>query len=338
MKSSTLLLLITLSPLPLLAAEVELPEYPWWPNNTMAVDDAHLSAKAGEYCASGQSDPVQFYLGWLPLQGFDVVCPATPEERDLILGDLYLSGYFGGLWLRDALDDVATAAVLDEVSRAAALARTTTVVERAVFAALEAQVGHTVTRGEEGSPGQVLLASRAGAPSLLGIYGYNLGYLQVLFENPSPGATTPPDALVCGDYLLDCSSPYQDLAILETFSPAISNLSTPASFRWAQMDDLVVQYGESAVAEGRAVWEDILADSTLDPAAYDPLIDLSVKFLLVSDAAALAALQGWATTDDEVARCGQFLQAGLVVWSGSYFMGLASKAPAGTFPTLTCSP
>ena len=207
-------LLATFAPLPLAAAEVDLPDYPWWPNNTMVVDEAHLANKAGEYCATGQVDPVQFYLGWLPLQGFDAVCPATAEERDQILGDLYVSGYFGGLWLRDALDDVAA-------RRAADLAKTNTAVERLVFAALEAQVGHTVQRGEDGSSAQVLVASRAGAPGLLGIYGYNLGYLQVLFENPSPGATTPPDALVCGDYLLDCASPYQDLAILDTFAPAI---------------------------------------------------------------------------------------------------------------------
>jgi hypothetical protein len=84
------------------------------------------------------------------------------------------------------------------------------------------------------------------------------------------------------------------------------------------------------------VWEGILGGSSIATAAYQPLLDLSAGYLLVSEAAVLANATGFAEHDAASARCGDLVQTGLVIWSGSYFEGLASGAPSGTFPTLEC--
>ena len=46
-------------------------------------------------------------------------------------------------------------------------------------------------------------------------------------------------------------------------------------------------------------------------------------------------MQAYADGDTDLGRSSLRLQAGLWMWSGSYFGGLASGAPAGTLPAIT---
>ena len=59
---------------------------------------------------------------------------------------------------------------------------------------------------------------------------------------------------------------------------------------------------------------------------------------MVSKAAVLAGMLGYADGDTELARSALRLQAGLWIWSGAYFAGLASNAPAGTMPAIVTEP
>ena len=70
--------------------------------------------------------------------------------------------------------------------------------------------------------------------------------------------------------------------------------------------------------------------------AYGPLIDLSARFMLVSELTLLPTVKGYAEYDEESARCGLLQQAGMMAWLGSYVMGLSSTLPEGTFPELNC--
>jgi hypothetical protein len=45
-------------------------------------------------------------------------------------------------------------------------------------------------------------------------------------------------------------------------------------------------------------------------------------------------MQATAEGDADVARSALLLQAGLWMWSGAYFGGLASSAPRGTIPSI----
>jgi hypothetical protein len=55
---------------------------------------------------------------------------------------------------------------------------------------------------------------------------------------------------------------------------------------------------------------------------------------MISKAAVLSSMLAAADGDAEVGRRSLLLQAGLWMWSGSYFAGLASNAPVGTLPQI----
>lgn len=330
LKSSACVLAFLALATPVDAAEVMVPAYPWVPNDTFEVDPASLEAFAEPWCAAGGGDPVDFYLGEMPLAAFDALCGATPEEASVLLGDLYISGYFGGVWLRDALDASAPAAPFTRA------ALTGPALDAVLIRTLAAVAGAQLDRAQTGGDAEVVAAARAAVGTLYELYGYNLGYLKVILENPPPGVPAPEDALVCGDAFLDCRSPAYELEVLDAFAPALEALVSPSSVRWRRLAGLVESRGVAAVEEGVAVWEEILAEDDIAASAYLPLVDVSVGFLMVSEAAALGASAAWGDGDAAAARCTLALEAGLGVWSGSYFMGLASTAPAGTFPTVTC--
>lgn len=332
------------------AAEVTLPAYPFWTNPTFRVSQVTLDDAAGAYCAAEgpAADPLDFFYGTLALETMDALCqPAlTNAERDKLLGSLYVSGYFGGIWLRDALQDTSPR-TLEQLRRRMLRAqplqasrpggRYGSPSEFVVFQALASTVAGQRRAAEQGTDSDVIVENYQSIPDLLYLYGYNLGYIQVLYANPPTGIELPPDALVCGDYLLDCSSPDIDLDVLSAYAPALAKLQAPPSVAWETMAEQVVVYGESSVQSGIDTWESILADSTISSAAFLPLIDLSVGYLLVSDAAVLGAMTAWAEGQAAEGRCALQLQAGLTLWSGAYFMGLAADDPAGTAPTLSCS-
>ena len=317
-------------------AEIDLPPYPRVATDTFTVDEGAIEADAEAYCAENpRGDAVDFYLGALPQGALDALCLAPDPDVAALLGDLYVSGYFGGLWLRDALLPSSQRIPLPLPAGVGEGARGP-LLDAAVVKALGAAAGRAVERATAGGDREAVVATRAALAPLLYLYGYNLGYLQVLVAHPPPGMPAPVGSLSCGPELLDCQSDEVLLAVFDAYEPALSAIAQPDSPRWRRVAALVEANGASAVAEGAAVWEDILAEDDVAAEAYLPLVDVSVGFLMVTDAAVLAASTAWGEGDPEAARCALLLEAGLTVWSGSYFLGLASDDPPGTFPQLSC--
>ena len=93
---------------------------------------------------------------------------------------------------------------------------------------------------------------------------------------------------------------------------------------------------EGATNIGEAVWARIAAGG-FSATSYVALVNLSSAYLMVSKAAVLSSMIGYADDDPATARDALRLQAGLWMWSGTYFAGLASSAPAGTIPTIVVS-
>ena len=58
---------------------------------------------------------------------------------------------------------------------------------------------------------------------------------------------------------------------------------------------------------------------------------------MVSKAAVLSSMLAYADGDADAGRSALRLQAGLWMWSGAYFAGLASDAPRGTIPAIVTS-
>lgn len=344
------------------AAVITLPAYPFWANQTMVVDPAFIQPYADDYCARAGANATaeDFFYGDLALHSIDqlglelTAGLSDAESVEALLGNLYVSGYFGGIWLRDSLEDTTTTLVTpgasvvlnrrtlagvtpSQADRAKRSSLQGDARDRLIFRTLAGVVGKQVDLALDGSAGAVLLANRSTLPSYLYVYGYNRGYLEVLLAYPPAGTPSQDGKLWCGDFL-DCASPGIDLDVLEVYRPALSSLASPDNARWLGMNRIEDQYGVSSLEDGKAVWESILSESTVSTAAYDPLVDLSVGYLLVSEAAVLAGMTAWAENDVAAGRSGLLLQSGLSLWSGAYFMGLASSAPVGTSPTLVCEP
>lgn len=299
------------------------------------VDEAALAQDGGRFCARtrGRGTAVDFYLGNLALGSIDRVCDSSaPGAAEALLGNLYVSGYFGGIWLRDSLADRSSGVAAASTASAALVG---TGLGETVFSAL-ARLGAQQLERARGAPdGELIDAAHASLPLLLTLYGYNLGYIEVAVENPPAGFPATVSPIDC-DGFLACSGSAVELATLDRYAPALREIAAPPNAAWQAVADDVARFGEGSVSAGRGVWENILGGSSISGAAYQPLLDLSAGYLLVSEAAVLANAVAFADGDAAAARCGALVQTGLVIWSGSYFEGLAAPAPAGTFPTLEC--
>ena len=313
------------------SAEVLIPAYPFWPNPAFVVDEDRIASLASTSCEATEPSSAAFFLGDLPMGSLDLLCLSALGDPDappaeVLLGDLYISGYFGGVWLRDSMEGGPGHGHEGEAPVG---------FEQSIFDALATAASGLVGTGRHGSDASVLSGARLSVPLFLLLYGYNFGYIEVALENPPEGTPPVEDLLVC-DGFLDCESPGIELEALERFDFAHDRILSPPTFRWAKMADLVEIWGEGSVESGRAVWEEILERGAFSSSAYELLLELSASYLLVSEAAVLSGMTAWADADPASGRCGALLQAGLLVWSGSYFLGLTSSVPEGTFPQIRC--
>ena len=244
------------------------------------------------------------------------------------LGNLAVSGYFGGIWLRDNLRDNPTATAATSGASAQTANLTASAVAIKIFDGLA--TGLTAAASE---PNWVVRAvAHASVPVLLALYGYNRGYLQVILDNPPAGVPSMQDTLSCNGFL-DCNSSAFPLAIATRYDSVLSQIADPSTLGWREMA-LWTTVLEGATNAGRSVWENIAAEGAFSPNSYAALVDLSSAYLMVSKAAVLSSMLAAAGGDTSVGRSSLRLQAGLWMWSGSYFGGLASTAPTGTLPSI----
>ena len=309
---------------------VDLPPVPVGRGRSFTVSPDSIADVAAGYVADGgdPGDGARFFFGELAVASLDTLAgpDLTAEQARLQLGNLAVSGYFGGIWLRDNLREAPAVA-------APAMTATTDLTVSAIGIRLfdvlaTGLMGAASTR----SDWIARTAAHASVPVLLALYGYNRGYLEVLLENPPAGVPSARDTLTC-DGFLDCNSDAFPLDIGTRYDAALAPLDAPPGPGWQEMK-LWSAVLEGATGAGRFVWEAIAGAGAFSPASYQALVELSSAYLMVSKAAVLSSMLGYAGGDAGVARSSLRLQAGLWIWSGAYFAGLASTAPAGTMPAI----
>lgn len=307
---------------------VQLPPLPVREGSSFTVSDEAISTRAADYVAAGgdPADSPRFFFGDLAVSSLDSLAePGIPaQQARQELGNLTVSGYFGGVWLRDNLRDAPAAQ-----AGTASGDLTVSAVGIRLFDALAAGL-----TGAASAPSGWAVRSVAhlSVPVLLALYGYNRGYLEVLLDNPPPGMTPAPGSLDC-DGFLNCSSSAFPLEIATRYDSALDALDRPSSPAWWEMR-IATALLESATGAGRFVWELIARQGSFSPASYEALVELSSAYLMISKAAVLSAMTAYADGDTDLGRSSLRMQAGLWMWSGAYFGGLASGAPAGTLPTI----
>ncbi len=309
---------------------VVLPPMPVARGRSFSVSQSAITRAATAYVDSGgdPADSARFFFGDLAVTSLDGLADpnSTAGAVRTGLGNLAVSGYFGGIWLRDNLRD-----------GPATGPGTTTGAGNPIASALAIKLFDGLSSGLVGAasgPGwMVRAAAHASVPVLLALYGYNRGYLQFILENPPSGVPSMQQTLSCNGFL-DCNSTAFPLEIATRYDSALSQLADPHSGRWREMA-MWARVLEGATNAGRSVWESIAAAGAFSPKSYAALVDLSSAYLMVSKAAVLSSMVAAADGDTAMGRSALRLQAGLWMWSGSYFGGLASNAPAGTMPRIT---
>ena len=318
---------------------VNLPAMPVTKGASFTVSPDFMKGFAAHYVAGGgdPTDSAHFFFGDLAVASLDALADpnVTPDQTRLLLGNLATSGYFGGIWLRDNLRDTSSS-TSSLNARATAPASAGALSPSAIGIHLFDALAAGLVGASQSSSGWVVrAAAHVSVPVLLALYGYNKGYLDVVLENPPAGVPSMQDTLSCNGFLA-CNSSAFPLELATKYDGALDSLDNPASARWLEMAAWTTVL-QTATGAGRFVWEAIAAGGGFSPASYTALVDLSSAYLMVSKAAVLSSMIAYADGDTSVGRSSLRLQAGLWMWSGAYFAGLASGAPAGTLPTIVVS-
>lgn len=315
---------------------VRLPQMPVSSGRSFTVSADALDHAAQEYVDSGKdpADAPRFFFGELAVGSLERLADpeVTPGQIKDDLGNLTVSGYFGGVWLRDNLrpaEPVAEPVAEPGVPAAGDTDLTASTLAIGMFDALSAGLTGVAASG---SGWITTTAARITVPVLLALYGYNRGYLEYLLENPPVGTASMRDTLACSGFL-GCSSSAFPLDLESRYDAALAKLDSPPSIGWWEMKAWSALL-ENATGAGRSVWQTIAGQGGFSPASYQALVDLSSAYLMVSKAAVLSAMLAAADGDADTAVASLRLQAGLWMWSGSYFGGLASSAPVGTVPSI----
>ena len=311
---------------------VDLPPMPLTKTRAFTVSQPAITDAATAYVAAGgdPADSPRFFFGDLATGSLDILA-SRKLSRDQVrveMGNLATSGYFGGIWLRDSL----SSAPASQVSPPATAAR-----PGGVVSALGLRVFSGLVNGLTGISRVPLIpvpAAHASVPVLLTLYGYNKGYLEYLLDNPPPGVPSMRDTLTCNGFL-DCNSTLVNLEIANRHDGALPDLAHPPTLRWAEMKAWTSVL-KATTGAGSFVWK-IIGAGGFSADTYGALVDLSSAYLMIGKAATLASMQSYANRDAELAPSALLLQAGLWMWSGAYFSGLASNAPRGTIPSIVVS-
>lgn len=307
---------------------VELPPMPVTNDRGFTVSEPAVTDAASAYVAAGgdPADAPRFFFGDLATGSLDTLAsvPLTRAQQRVEMGNLSVSGYFGGIWLRDNLS-----------AEPAQAAQPAQVPPGGVISALGLRVFGAFVAGLTDIsrvPWLSTPAAHSSVPVLLSLYGYNKGYLEYLLDNPPPGVPSMRDTLTCNGFLA-CNSSLVDLEIADRYDSALVDLAHPPTLRWAEMK-LWTSVLESTTGAGRFVWKIITPAGGFSPTSYGALVDLSSAYLMIGKAATLASMKAYGERDAALAASALLLQAGLWMWSGAYFAGLASDAPRGTIPRI----
>ena len=316
---------------------VDLPPMPVRNGLSFTVSEAEITDIATAYVAGGgdPADSPQFFFGDLAVDSLTELATPAPSRADVRtqLGNLAVSGYFGGIWLRDSLSNAPVAAPAD----AQPIAETggLNLLSRFGFRLFGGLSGLFTTWAQESGPWVVTSLTNAFTPVMLSLYGYNRGYLEYLLDNPPPGVPSMKDTLTCAGFLA-CDSTAFPTELADRYDSALVSLADPPNTRWRTMAAWTSLL-EDTTDLGEAVWRRI-APGGFSPSSYVALVNLSSAYLMISKATVLSGMLGYADDDAPTARNSLRLQGGLWMWSGTYFSGLASDAPAGTIPTIVVTP
>ncbi len=310
--------------------EVRVPDHPFFEDAILRPAPEGLNRLAERACIDA-GEPVEinhFLFGDAPGLLFDEMLSRTGggvatglalEER---LWVLYLSGYFGGVWLRGEIVDAQPESLIAGFG---------VVPDRQTFLENTADVRPAVAAVTANDADAVAYA-RSVRDDLVDSFGYNKGYLLQILEDPPVGLTSPPNLLRCFGPL-DCRYDPLTLPALLDYEHVPGLIANPPTAAWAELADGIARIQDDAEVRGRGVWSAGLSVQGFSQPSYELLLDVSAAFLEAVQAVTLADLEAAAESDAALARQSAAADAGFRIWIGSYTMGLLDPRDDGSLPS-----
>ncbi len=308
-----------------------LPPYNFQNNDVQEKDEQWLDKLATEYvCGLEEGEPIDdvyFFYGWAPIKVFNYIIDGKTEDIKKFRWFLHVSGYFGGLWLNNGLnqqempdgglnpDDGNIPGIDFSMVNGVGIAR----------------AGAAAAAGDDGQIFQYnknsLLAFLMPNLGLTWDFGYNRGYMLEIYLRPPKNITPPPDYVDC-EGLLWCTYSDQRIPILTTLSDVSTKLES-LDGRWQELREgsalpSLLPNGVRGIQNtantlGTSVWGTFFTKGSMsDYKFYMDLLDVSASFLEVVQAGALLSAKGYADKDPESGRLGALIQSGLGPWLSAY--------------------
>jgi len=302
--------------------------FPPYPTIAAApLNQAILNDLATTYDSNNPANSVEdFVFVWLPQWAFETLSHPgqinhhfTVEE---VLGILYFSGYWGGVWLRDKLKFPPPAVPTTGTSASA-----------------QFDVSTALTAAAGANP----LAYTSGQfTTAVGSFGYNAGYLRTIINNPPSGVTPIPN-----DY--DWGFTYEGVHDGEALTAEYETpqLVSPLAKSKGWIDDLNEDHDylslkntcifiqSSAYSSGVSVWSNPTGLNVIDFAVddYVLLLKASAAFLELAQYNALLITKSVGYQSQPLAKDAAINNAAMEAFNSGYLVGLldGSNLPFPTF-------
>ncbi len=310
--------------------KLSIPDHPFYPNEGIVPDAALLDALVAAYereLDGGAPDPMAFLASSAPLRIFGRIFAQDPQELPArsFTWLLYLSGYFGGGWLRAQIQN----AQLESMRVMQALPPTRKAFDAIVSRALGGR--GVVHRADE----DVLGYCEGILPELVEGFGYCEGLLLQMLEVPPEGICAPSGVLIASGRPLWCGHGHPRLEALADLYDVSSKLLQSHDPRWNRLLEWIPQAEQPEVERGRIVCRTSFSLRGWSKQAYEQLISRMGVFVEVSQATALTTVRAVAEGDPYTGRRACVAHSCLMAWRDAFAIGLFdSRFDGEAEPTL----
>ncbi len=316
-------------------ATLDLPKWPWWANKGMSVSKGKLSDLGGQWCETtgGQGGAPDFFFRWMPMQTVGHLCDPGLDKKALkeMIGRIYLSGWYGGLWFRDNSSLGSGHGVTPGPVKEDDFQKLAENVEDLLNLSFDGTDGNVESHNHEAliGPKDADFMTKM-MDALLTLYAYNEGYVRVILEKPPDGADTTGLSMPCKAYL-DCDLSGTPLDVYSVFHVALNRLKTLSNDRWKTMAK-EVEDSKKWEKVGDAIWQ----KGSIAPDQWRILVAINAAYLKITAVAALGSMLGYGDADPANGRCALRIEAAVDTWNRAYFLALQSDTPKGTMPAIKC--
>lgn len=320
---------------------VELADYPDFTTDVMSTSPELLNAMAADYAATLESgvtpEMERFLFGYVPVEVFNRIFDGDDSETSGLLWLMWLSGYFGGRWLRGEIETAQPGAPLTTYSKTPDQATFDTIMATAkVGLDAAAADDETVLAYALDSLYDKPAVEEGGDPirGLTDNFGYNKGYMLQILEVPPEGLDAGPSyQITCGG-LYDCTYATPRLRILTELAELQKQVAAgEGEFAEAVAELKPIQ--DAAEPRGRMVWSSGLSVQGFPQKSYDQLLDVSSSFLETVQATALVMVDAAVSDDANRARTGAIANAAMGIWLSGYRVGLIFGDGDKVLPTFS---